>query len=115
MPVVDVAGFLSKGQVARLTKQVTTLERDTGVRLRVLSQSYPTTPGLAVRDYWAVDDNTVVFVADPGLGNIINVNVCETRRLLTSNLTLCCARWARTLTCACRARSGRASLENARQ
>lgn len=75
VPVLDVAGFLSKGQVARLTARVEKLERDTGVRLRVLVQSYPQTPGLAVRDWWRVDDSTVVFVADPGLGNLVNVNV----------------------------------------
>jgi len=75
VPVVDVAGFLSKNQVARLTAQVEALERDTGFRLRVLAQAYPNTPGLAVRDYWAVDDNTVVFVADPNTGNILNFNV----------------------------------------
>ena len=75
VPVLDVAGFLSKGQIARLTSQVEALERDTGVRLRVLAQAYPQTPGLAVRDYWAVDANTVVFVADPNTGNILNFNV----------------------------------------
>ena len=41
----------------------------------VLAQAYPNTPGLAVRDYWQVDANTVVFVADPGTGNILNFNV----------------------------------------
>ncbi len=52
------------------------LESDTGVKLRVLAQNYPTTPGLAVRDYWKVDEDTVVFVADPSLGgNILNFNV----------------------------------------
>lgn len=35
----------------------------------------PSIAGLAVKDYWAVDDNTVVFVADPGLGNILNFSV----------------------------------------
>ena len=51
------------------------LERDTGMKLRVLAQAYPNTPGLAVKDYWSVDDDTVVFVADPGLGNILNFSV----------------------------------------
>ena len=33
------------------------------------------TPGLAIRDYWGVDADTVVFVADPNTGNILNFNV----------------------------------------
>ena len=45
------------------------------MKLRVLAQAYPNTPGLAVKDYWSVDDDTVVFVADPGLGNILNFSV----------------------------------------
>ncbi len=31
--------------------------------------------GLAIREYWGVDDNTVVFVADPTFGDILNFNV----------------------------------------
>ena len=75
VPVLDVAGYLGKSDVARLTKTVESLERDTGLKLRVLAQAYPQTPGLAVKDYWNVDDDTVVFVADPGLGNILNFSV----------------------------------------
>jgi hypothetical protein len=73
--VLDVAGYLTKGEVARLTSEVRNLERDTGIKLRVRAQAYPNTPGLAVKDYWGVDDDTVVFVADPGLGNILNFSV----------------------------------------
>jgi len=62
VPVLDVAGFLTEGQEARIRSRVVSLEEDTGVRLRVLAQNYPETPGLAIKDYWAVDDNTVVFV-----------------------------------------------------
>jgi hypothetical protein len=75
VPVLDVAGYLTPGDVKRLTTEVTSIERDTGVKLRVLAQAYPQTPGLAVKDYWGVDDDTVVFVADPGLGNILNFSV----------------------------------------
>ena len=73
--VLDVAGYLTKGDVSRLTSEVRNLEKDTGIKLRVLAQAYPNTPGLAVKDYWNVDDDTVVFVADPGLGNILNFSV----------------------------------------
>ena len=73
--VLDVAGYLTKGEVSRLTSEVRNLEKDTGIKLRVLAQAYPNTPGLAVKDYWKVDDDTVVFVADPGLGNILNFSV----------------------------------------
>jgi len=74
-PVIDVAGFLTEGEEARIKSRVESLERDTGFRLRVLAQNYPETPGLAIKDYWAVDPNTVVFVADPNTGNILNFNV----------------------------------------
>ena len=68
--VIDVAGFLTPSEERRIASEIAALEADTGFRLRVLAQSYPETPGLAVRDYWAVDDNTVVFVADPTFANM---------------------------------------------
>ncbi|KAJ4911578.1 hypothetical protein Rs2_06199 [Raphanus sativus] len=76
--VIDVAGFLSDGQEKRIAEEIDDIEKDTGFKLRVLAQNYPVTPGLAVKDYWQVDDNTIVFVADPTFGNILNFNVGAT-------------------------------------
>ncbi|KAL6138547.1 hypothetical protein ACLB2K_063828 [Fragaria x ananassa] len=74
-PVIDVAGFLSDGQEKRLAQEIANIEKDTGFKLRVLAQNYPDTPGLAIKDFWQVDDRTIVFVADPTFGNILNFNV----------------------------------------
>jgi hypothetical protein len=73
--VIDVAGFLSDGQERRIQNRAEALQKDTGVKLRVLAQNYPDTPGLAIKDYWGVDADTIVFVADPNTGNILNFNV----------------------------------------
>ena len=73
--VIDVAGFLSDGQEKRIQKRAEALQADTGIKLRVLAQNYPDTPGLAIKDYWGVDGDTIVFVADPNTGNILNFNV----------------------------------------
>ncbi|KAL6756505.1 hypothetical protein V8C86DRAFT_2646671 [Haematococcus lacustris] len=73
--VIDVAGFLTPSEEARMAAEISSLERDTGIKLRLLAQNYPETPGLAIRDYWGVDDSTIVFVADPTFGDILNFNV----------------------------------------
>ncbi|CAN6486920.1 unnamed protein product [Victoria cruziana] len=76
-PVIDVAGFLSPGQERRLIEKIAELEKNTGYKLRILAQNYPDTPGLAVKDFWHVDEKTIVFVADPTFGNILHFNVGE--------------------------------------
>jgi hypothetical protein len=73
--VIDVAGFLAPSEEKRLAQTIARLEADTGYKVRVLAQNYPNTPGEAIRDYWAVDDSTVVFVADPTFGDLLNFNV----------------------------------------
>jgi uncharacterized membrane protein YgcG len=52
--VVDLEKWLTAAEKARLERLIAGLERDTGYRLRVLTQQYPATPGLAVVDYWKV-------------------------------------------------------------
>ncbi|GMP50358.1 hypothetical protein CsSME_00017007 [Camellia sinensis var. sinensis] len=69
--VIDVAGFLSDGQEKRISQEIADIEKDTGFKLRVLAQNYPDTPGLAIKDYWQVDDRTVIFVADPTFGRVL--------------------------------------------
>ncbi|CAM9978318.1 unnamed protein product, partial [Phaeothamnion confervicola] len=80
--IIDLERFLTRGQRDRIDRMLGALERDTGFRVRVLCQRYPQTPGLAVKDYWAVDEKTVVLVADKGSGkaggaNLLNFNVGE--------------------------------------
>ena len=43
--------------------------------------------GLAIKDFWGVDADTVVFVADPGLGNILNFNVGENVDLMVPSVS----------------------------
>lgn len=49
--------FLTSGEITKLDKKLAALEKDTGFKVRVLCQQYPNTPGLAIKDYWKLDDN----------------------------------------------------------
>ncbi|PXF46802.1 Thylakoid lumenal 15.0 kDa protein 2, chloroplastic [Gracilariopsis chorda] len=75
--VIDLERFLASGEVRRLKEKIADLENRTGFKVRILTQRYPQSPGLAIRDYWSVNDDTVVIVADyfGGSGQLLKFNV----------------------------------------
>ena len=72
--VLDLAKQLSESQEAQLDNQLKALEKDTGWKLRVLTQ-FDQSPGRQVKDYWGLDDRSVLMVADPRGGNLLAFNV----------------------------------------
>jgi hypothetical protein len=73
-PVIDLAKALTDGQRAALETKLNAIEADTGWKLRVLTQ-YDRTPGLAIREFWGLDERSLVLIADPRGGNLLNFNV----------------------------------------
>jgi hypothetical protein len=73
-PVIDLAKALTDGQRSALESELEEFERSSGWKLRVLTQ-YERTPGLAVRDFWNLDQRSLLLVADPRGGNLLNFNV----------------------------------------
>jgi hypothetical protein len=73
-PIIDLAKTFSDIQEQKLIQDINQFEADTGWKLRILTQ-YDRTPGRAVRQYWGLDDKSVLVVADSRGGNILNFNV----------------------------------------
>lgn len=73
-PIIDLAKALTEKQEAVLAKDLEDFEQETGWKLRVLTQ-FERTPGIAVKDYWGLDDHSVLLVADPRGGNLLNFSV----------------------------------------
>jgi len=77
-PIIDVAKILTSGQKRQIEKQISELQEAKKIRLRVLCQTFPLSPGLAIKDYWKVDDRTIVYVHDTGglgPGAVVNFSV----------------------------------------
>lgn len=72
--VIDLAKFLNSDQEATLAKDLEQFQQTTGWKLKVLTQ-FDRTPGTAVKEYWGLDDHSVLLVADPRGGNILNFSV----------------------------------------
>jgi hypothetical protein len=73
-PIIDLAKSLNDVQERELAQDLEKFEAETGWKLRVLTQ-FDTTPGRAVKDYWQLDDKSILLVADTRGGNILNFNV----------------------------------------
>ena len=72
--IIDLADSLASGQQEQLDSELQQFEAETGWRLRVLTQ-YNETPGRAVKDFWKLDQRSVMLVADPRGGNLLNFSV----------------------------------------
>ncbi len=73
-PIIDLAEVLTDTQEQLIASEIQQFESETGWKLRVLTQ-FDRTPGRAVKDYWGLDDKSVLLVADQRGGNILNFNV----------------------------------------
>ncbi len=73
-PIIDLAKTLSEKQRLELENSLNSYEKDTGWKIRVLSQ-YEKTPGLAVKDFWNLDETSLLIIADPRGGNLLSFNV----------------------------------------
>ncbi len=72
--IVDLAKALTPIQSEKLDAHLAELEAETGWKLRVLTQ-FDRTPGTAVKDFWQIDDKSVLLIADSRGGNILNFSV----------------------------------------
>ncbi len=72
--IIDLARSLSSAQEESLDQHLADFEAETGWKLRVLTQ-YDQTPGRAVKAFWGLDKHSVMLVADPRGGNLLNFSV----------------------------------------
>ncbi len=73
-PVIDLAKALTDSQRTALEEELSDFETTSGWKLRVLTQ-YDRTPGLAVKEFWNLDERSLLLIADERGGNLLNFNV----------------------------------------
>ncbi len=49
---------------------------ESGWKIKYLSQ-FESSPGSAIKDYWDLDETSLLIIADPRGGNLLNFNVGE--------------------------------------
>ncbi|MEM6452489.1 MAG: TPM domain-containing protein [Cyanobacteria bacterium P01_D01_bin.105] len=72
--VIDLARILNDAQEERLNERLPAFEKETGWKLRVLTQ-FDQTPGRAVKNFWGLNEKSIMLVADPRGGNLLNFSV----------------------------------------
>ena len=72
--VIDLARILNDAQEEYLNTKLPQFEEETGWKLRVLTQ-FDQTPGRAVKEFWGLNDKSIMMVADPRGGNLLNFSV----------------------------------------
>jgi TPM domain len=72
--VIDLGRFLTESEELALDQKLTKFEDQTGWKLRVLTQ-VDRTPGRAVKDFWSLDESSVMLVADGRGRNLLNFSV----------------------------------------
>ena len=72
--VIDLARILNDAQEERLNERLPAFEEATGWKLRVLTQ-FDQTPGRAVKNFWGLNEKSIMLVADPRGGNLLNFSV----------------------------------------
>ena len=72
--VIDLGKFLTETEELALDQKITEFEDRTGWKLRVLTQ-VDRTPGRAVKEFWGLDDRSVMLVADARGRNLLNFSV----------------------------------------
>ncbi len=73
-PVIDLARAFSDSELKDLESSLESFEQRSGWKLRVLTQ-YERTPGLAVKEFWGLDERSLLIIGDPRGGNLLNFNV----------------------------------------
>ena len=73
-PVVDLANLLPRLQEESLVENLEQFEAETGWKMRVLTQ-YDRSPGRAVKNFWGLDDKSILLVADSRGGNLLAFSI----------------------------------------
>ncbi|BAC92336.1 TPM domain-containing protein [Gloeobacter violaceus] len=74
VPVLDIAEQLTPQQRQVLGRQLTALEKNSGFKVRVLTQKIES-PGRAVRDYWGLDERSILVVLNVLENNPLDFNI----------------------------------------